>query len=138
MVSRTKGTSPTAVWVFVEGGGSSRDEQAEIRKSFSKLCDKALGGGSKPRVIACGGRNQAFKDWKIAQGSNANTYCLLLIDSEGPVGDGVSPWEHVHARKGDGWVKPEEATEKQLHFMVQTMEAGRVKRVVRKAIMRSV
>lgn len=122
-MSRTKPTSPTAVWLFVEGGGSSRDEQAEIRKSFARLCDKVLGGGSKPRVIACGGRNQAFKDWKIARRSEQNTNCLLLVDSEGPVGDGVGPWDHVRARRGDGWDKPDGATEEQLHLMVETMEA---------------
>lgn len=123
MVGRAESAPFSAVWVFVEGGGSSRDEQAEIRKSFSRLFEKALGRRSKPRVIACGGRNQAFKDWKIALKSEPRTCCLLLVDSEGPVSHGVGPWEHVRARKGDGWEKPDGATDEQLHFMVQTMEA---------------
>jgi hypothetical protein len=123
MVSRPKSEPFTAVSVFVEGGGSSRHEQAELRKNFSKLFEKILGARKKPSVTACGGRNQAFKDWEIALRSNPEAYSLLLVDSEGAVSDAIDPWEHVRARKGDGWVKPEGATEKQLHFMVQTMEA---------------
>jgi Domain of unknown function (DUF4276) len=128
-VSQGKSTTPgssgrasfTAVEVYVEGGGSSRDEQAEIRRSFAKLFKEALGPRNKPTVIACGGRNQAFKDWKIAVRNHPQTHCLLLVDSEGPVSGG--PWEHVRAREGDGWEKPEGCTEEQLHFMVQTMDA---------------
>jgi Domain of unknown function (DUF4276) len=34
-----------------------------------------------------------------------------------------SAWEHVQKRPGDGWQRPKEAGEDQLHLMVQTMEA---------------
>lgn len=123
MVGGAKGASWTGVRVFVEGGGGSRDEQTEIRRSFSKLLARVLGDRSKPTVAACGGRSQAFRDWKIALTSHPHDLCLLLVDSEGVVGAGVSAWGHVRARPGDGWERPSAATDEQLHFMVQTMEA---------------
>jgi hypothetical protein len=35
---------------------------------------------------------------------------------------GTSPWDHVKARKGDGWDRPPGATDEQLHFMHVCME----------------
>jgi hypothetical protein len=46
----------------------------------------------------------------------------LLVDSEAPV-NSVSVWEHVSSREGDThWQKPDNATENNLHFMVECME----------------
>jgi hypothetical protein len=110
--------------VFVEGGGSSRGQQAQIREGFCKLFTKVLGAQPKPKVIACGGRDEAFKDWKRALKSNPDTRCLLLVDSEDPVvSPDVDPWAHVRMRKDDGWEKPAGTTDEQLHFMVQAMES---------------
>jgi hypothetical protein len=47
---------------------------------------------------------------------------ILLVDSEEPV-TGNFPWEHVKARPGDGWDKPEAATDDHLHLMVECMES---------------
>jgi hypothetical protein len=41
-----------------------------------------------PRLVACGGRNAAFNDFKIDHVSKgASDYVALLIDSEQPVKD---------------------------------------------------
>jgi hypothetical protein len=109
------------VYVFVEGGGNTRDSQTALRLGFAKLFAKVLGTRSKPKVVPCGSRSQAFKDWKHAFSNDPEAVCLLLVDSEEAVRG--SPWDHVRTRQGDGWDKPDDATDDQLHFMVQAMEA---------------
>ncbi|MGH9668301.1 MAG: DUF4276 family protein, partial [Bryobacteraceae bacterium] len=34
-----------------------------------------------------------------------------------------SPWNHVRLCAGDAWERPQEASDDQIHFMVQAMEA---------------
>lgn len=46
----------------------------------------------------------------------------MLVDSEGPVA-GTSPWDHVRQRTGDGWERPANASDDDLHFMIECMEA---------------
>lgn len=114
------------VTVFVEGGsgdkssGSDRLNQ-EARNAFRKLAESAGLARVMPAFVVCGGRWQAYLDFKNAPRRDDTTY-LLLVDSEGPV-TASSPWEHVHDRKGDGWERPENATDDDLHFMVECMEA---------------
>jgi hypothetical protein len=47
---------------------------------------------------------------------------LLLVDSETAVQKGKSVWEHLSARPGDNWDKPEGAKDGQAFLMVQVME----------------
>jgi Domain of unknown function (DUF4276) len=109
--------------VVIEGGGTSRAEQTPLRKGFTALFEKLRKGKAKPKIVCAGGRSEAFKDFKTAVESNPRAICLLLVDSEGPVAPSSSPWEHVARRRGDGWQRPAGATDEQLHFMVETMEA---------------
>lgn len=112
-----------AVRVYVEGGGSSRRDQHPLREGFSKLFAKVLGDRPKPKVIACVGRKEAFDDFRRALKSHPDALCILLVDSEGPVPDGFSAWDHVRERDGDRWPRPAGVTDAQLHLMVQAMEA---------------
>ncbi len=113
-----------AVRVFIEGGGSTRFEQKELREGFSKLFGKVVPAGRRPSVVCGGGRGDAYKDFCQAQRSGgALEDCLLLVDSEEAVRAGVSRWDHVRDRPGDAWDRPAGATDQQLHFMVQAMEA---------------
>jgi hypothetical protein len=112
------------VKLYVEGGGTTRDEQRELREGFSKLLAKVLGDRAKPRIVACGGRAQAFAEFQTAlRSARPGDLCVLLVDSEGPVAPGSASWEHVARRKGDLWVRPEGVDDDQLHFMVEAMEA---------------
>ena len=111
------------IMIVIEGGGTSRAEQAPLRKGFKALFDKLREGKPKPTIVCAGGRGEAFKDFKTAVEANPGAICLLLVDSEGPVGPSASPWEHVARRRGDGWQRPSGVTDEQLHFMVETMEA---------------
>lgn len=115
---------PRSVRVYVEGGGSSEREQKQLREGFAQLFAKALGARSKPTVVACGGRDQTYKDFLRALDRHPDALCLLLVDSEGPVIKDVAPWAHVQGRVGDThWTKPARASDEHLHFMVQAMEA---------------
>lgn len=111
-----------SVRVYVEGGGTSRGEQAMLRESFTKLVGAAVGDLPRPKVIASGGRGNAFGEFQSALRMHPDALCLLLVDSEGPVTLGTGPWSHVRDRRGDQWQQPPGATDDQLHFMVQTME----------------
>jgi len=120
------------ITLYVEGGGSgahSGSLQAALRQGFSDFFGKtALGNHRRPRVVACGGREQAFDRFKtaLAQGENA----LLLVDSEDPVAQAAIPcadmaawlpWAHL--KQQAGWSKPDHAHERDAHLMVQCMES---------------
>jgi len=70
---------------------------------------KAGLAGIMPRIVACGGRRNAYESFCLAL-SNGEV-AFLLVDSEAPVrpehqqGDpetGWQPWSHLLARDGDG------------------------------------
>ena len=83
------------VKVYAEGGGSgpgSSDLQSELRQGFAEFFAKTdLGKVHRPRVVACGGREQALDMFRTAvkHGENA----LLLVDSENKVA--AADLEHV-------------------------------------------
>lgn len=110
------------IHLYVEGGGNAKDTKTRMREGFSGFCraiiDRVRQRRIKWRVIACGPRNEAYHDFKVALEANPGAFNILLVDSEGPVS--AQPWEHLHAR--DGWDKPD-ADDSHCHLMVQTMEA---------------
>ena len=112
------------VRLYVEGGGDhNKALQTQCRRGFSEFIKKAGLEGRMPRVVACGGRHQAYDSFCTAHAESGNVSApVLLVDSEEPV-SALDPWEHVRGRPGDGWERPQGASEDQLHFMVQAMEA---------------
>jgi hypothetical protein len=109
--------------LFVEGGGDRNPSLAsECRKAFSELFKKA-GVKRKPRVVACGGRALAYKQFRDAQETGGSQAWLLVDAEELPDGGtSKSPWNHVKARAGDQWERPAQANDDQLHFMAVCME----------------
>jgi len=107
--------------IFVEGGGNDNDTRSRCRRAFSKLTERAGFAGKMPSFIACGGRQRAYDMFVTA--CKAGEESLLLVDSEGPVAQQGSPWEHVRTREGDRWTRPNGARDEDLHFMVECMEA---------------
>jgi hypothetical protein len=74
-----------------------------------------------PKVIRGGGRLQTFDMFKTAVANpRGDEVPVLLVDSEGPVADGVSAWKHL--RKRDKWERPDGAGDDQAFLMVQVME----------------
>ena len=110
-----------AAYLYVEGGGDSKALRSACREGFRKLLERAGLGGRMPRIVACGGRGNAYDDFCTAMGDQG-ALSVLLVDAEALVTE-MSPWDHVKARPGDGWDKPGGATDDHLHLMVQCMES---------------
>lgn len=110
------------VKLFVEGGGDSRYLHARCREGFRRFLERAGLGGRMPRIVACGGRGDAYDSFKTSVENERKYLPFLLVDSETTV-TAESPWEHLKTSPGDGWEKPENAGDDQCHLMVQCMES---------------
>ncbi|MEW6235210.1 MAG: DUF4276 family protein [Candidatus Omnitrophota bacterium] len=106
--------------LYVEGGGDSDSLHRLCRQSFRIFLEKAGFKGRMPRIVACGGRLAAYDHFKTSNESGETS--LLLIDSEDFVASD-SPWMHLANPSGDGFTKPENATDEHCHFMVVCMES---------------
>lgn len=106
--------------LYIEGGGDSKADRSRCREGFSKLLGNAGLAGSMPRLIACGGRDAAFDDFKTAHASQTGGgYVAMLVDSEDPVSDLEKPWDHLKRR--DQWDKPAGAADEQALLMTTCM-----------------
>jgi hypothetical protein len=117
------------VYLFVEGGGKSNDLKTECRHGFSVFLEKAGLRGKMPRIVACGGREQAFDRFSTA--TKTGEPAMLLVDSETVIAvdcqqgnsETWKPWKHLKNRPGDNWDKPDNAADTDCHLMVQCMES---------------
>lgn len=117
------------VKLYVEGGGDAAALKTVCREGFKLFLEKAGLKGSMPRIVACGGRQDAFESYctAIKNGDEA----VLLVDSEDAIagkhqqGEAATwqPWQHLKQRKGDGWDKPAAGADADCHLMVQVMES---------------
>lgn len=107
-----------SVRVYVEGGGSQQRTKTACRRAFRLFFEKVLGDRPKPRITACGGRVETYRDFCRSL-KDRETFPLLLVDSEGPVAAGKTACEHLLDR--DHWINV--MPDKQVHLMVQCMEA---------------
>jgi hypothetical protein len=108
-----------SVCVFVEGGGPQARTQTACRKAFRLLFEKVLIDRPKPRIIASGDRNGAYRDFCRSLENNPDTFPVLLVDSEDPVPVGKTASTHLRDR--EHWTKA--LPDGQVHLMVQCMEA---------------
>lgn len=115
-----------SVTVYVEGGGDSAELKGQCRRGFRELLANAGFGGRLPRVVACGPRNRAFRNFERAL-RNGDGHPILLVDSEDPVtgadrsdANPSGAWRHLLRR--DGWTRPSGAADDQAQLMVTTME----------------
>ena len=115
-----------SAYLYIEGGGTGADSKEvdiRCREGFRKLLENCGFAAQKrmPRLFACGGRDSAFDAFKIAQKTNAaGNFVALWVDSEEPLADLESAWEHLRAR--DHWSKPAGAVDEQVLFMTTCME----------------
>lgn len=131
----------TEIAVYIEGGGNTAEQKAELRQGFDSLFasekSKAREKRGSLRFVCCGGRQQAYDAFINSLSVNPNMMNALLVDSETPIGpvpqnkeeDAKARITHLQQKdgsagrgQGDGWdfrnVPPE-----QVHLMVQCMEA---------------
>lgn len=105
--------------IYVEGGGDSNDLRRRCREGFGRFLRAALpDGASQARIVACGSRDDAYNRFAVAVAAGDDA--MLLVDSEDPVPDGMTAWDHLHTR--DGWDCPPGATEDDVLLMQTSME----------------
>ncbi len=121
------------VAIYLEGGGDSAQQKAELRTGMDALLDPekraARDKELRWRMIPCGGREQTFDAFHNAlQQSDEETLLILLVDSEDPIGQESKDKEKnadarvQHLTQRDQW-DLSGADPKQVHLMVQCMEA---------------
>ncbi len=114
--------------LYVEGGGDTAALRSACREGFTTFITKA-GLQMRPRVVACGSRQDAYDSFCTAIANNEQA--MLLVDIEAPVvaahqsgnQEKWQPWDHLKARPGDGWDRPEGAKDTDCHLMAQVMES---------------
>jgi hypothetical protein len=107
--------------IYIEGGGDTRQLHSELRQGFKSLFESSGLKGRLPKVVACGSRNDAYHDFKIAfLSKDVNEKVLLLVDSEDLVGSSTK-WEHVKYR--DNWDKITGSNEEEIFFMTVCTES---------------
>jgi hypothetical protein len=122
------------VFLYVEGGGDYASLKSDCRRAFSKFLEKAGLKGCLPRIVACGGRTQAYDMFcrKVKDSEkDSSIRAFLLIDSEFPVsvtcetGDEREwkPWQHLEEKGNGSWKKIDHVSDSQCHFMVECMES---------------
>jgi len=107
-------------YIYIEGGGDSKELHILCRKGFRQLLERCGFSGRLPRLVACGGRPAAYSDFKTAHESNKAEYVAMLIDSEKPVSNPEETWDHL--RNCDRWERPDGADDEQVLFMTTCME----------------
>lgn len=68
--------------MYLEGGGDSKDLHVRCREGFRKLLESTGFKGKMPQLIACGGRDSTYRDFKTAHTSRMADYVAMLVDSE--------------------------------------------------------
>lgn len=70
-------------------------------------------------------QNEKYEDFRISIRTERHKYqlILLLVDSEGPVANHHTAWQHLKQRPDDNWDKPPDADDQTAHLMVQCMES---------------
>ncbi len=111
--------------IYVEGGGDQNRLKRECRHAFGAFFEKVGFRGRMPRVIGCGSRNKAYDDFctSLKGAQRTGELAFLLVDSEDDVRPAFEdiPWEHLKIR--DNWVRPNGASNEQVHLMIQCMES---------------
>lgn len=108
-------------YIYIEGGGDSKELHVRCRQGFRQLLERCGFSGRMPRLVACGGRSAAYSDFKTAYESNKAEYVAMLIDSEEPVSNPEETWDHL--RNCDRWERPDGADDEQVLFMTTCMES---------------
>jgi hypothetical protein len=110
--------------IYVEGGGDGRSGKATLQRGISQFLnpirEMARERRISFRVIACGSRDSAFDDFRIALRTHPDAINIMLVDAEGPV-QHANPWEHLRHRD-PSWNLPK-LPDIHCHLMTQSMEA---------------
>ena len=126
--------------MYIEGGGRADpdpgqmsrtamvDDNAEaFRRGWQSFFNKAGADGQMLEIIVGGGQQEAFALFNsqlsryIGQ-EETEPKPLLLVDSEEPVADGHTVWNHLQTRNQHRFRQPTGADDQSAFMMVQAME----------------
>ena len=112
--------------VYAEGGGDIIAQRRTLRLGFDRLFsqwrERASRNGFSLRFICCGGRQQAYDNFRAALHANPERVNVLLVDSEEPITGKTAQDHATHLTQRDGWNFTGIVLER-VHLMVQCMEA---------------
>ena len=111
--------------IYLEGGGDSTHDRSRCRAGFRRLLEKCGFVGRMPRLVASGGRNSVYDDFKTAHDGGVGTdYVALLIDSEDPVPNIDETWDETwdYLENRDSWERPPGTRNDQVLLMTTCME----------------
>jgi hypothetical protein len=112
--------------IFLEGGAKdSKDLRLSCQQAFRRLLDHMgiVPPQRRPKLIACGGRDQVYADFWLAHAHGAADFVAMWIDSEEPIDDPNRPWEHLQGVVTvAAWGRPAGAQDRQVLFMTTSME----------------
>ena len=121
----------TAIAIYVEGGGDTPDQKAELRRGLDGLLDNVKSKAREKRLrwklIPSGGRRTTYEAFINALHTNPDSINVLLVDSEtliAAVTDDTDQDAEVrvaHLTQHDQW-DLSEAHPQRVHLMVQCME----------------
>ncbi len=114
-----------SIKIHVEGGGGQDRINTLCRKGFSEYFAKIVPPNKNPRIVPSGSRRSAYDDFCTSIRTERHKYelILLLVDSEDPVANNLTAWQHLKRRVADNWDKPQDAGDQSAHLMVQCMES---------------
>ncbi|MDE0285013.1 MAG: DUF4276 family protein [Gammaproteobacteria bacterium] len=111
----------SSIAIYMEGGGKGRDTKTALRQGmdgFLNPIKEAIRSKSwRWKLVPCGSRDEAFRNFKHAVLNDDNRIIILLVDAEDPVKTSVR--EHLKSR--DRW-ELDFTTDDDVHLMIQTME----------------
>jgi hypothetical protein len=115
-----------SAFIYLEGGATGANSKyldISCERAFHKLLDRMGFTGRKPRLVACGGRGDVFNRFKTALRSRGSHYIAMWIDSEDPMTNTESAWDHLASvTTVVAWERPEGVTDDQVLFMTTCME----------------
>lgn len=114
------------VRIYIEGGGENERLRTRCREAFRLLLAKMGYAGKMPKLVACGSRMNAFKNFSDGLKLHPNSWSILLVDSEDPVKN-LTPDPHsdmawIHLNLRDGWIRPTDTEPYQALIMATSME----------------
>jgi Domain of unknown function (DUF4276) len=110
-------------YIYLEGGGESKDLKMRCQRAFHQLLDRMGFTGRKPRLVACGSRQESFDRFRTAHEASGRNFVALWVDSEEPMRDVESAWSHLaNVTTVTAWRKPTGVTEDQVLLMTTCME----------------
>ena len=105
--------------ICIEGGGLDAYTLRNCKSAFVRYCEKVVAPLRMPRIVACGSRDEAYRDFITSINQGDYDLVALLVDSEDPV---QTPLAIDHLRNRDHWQIPQTSAP-HIFLMVQCMES---------------